>query len=153
MIGMLTKKRMITGVLAGMALLTTFFAAPKSAHASYSLSVPSAQTMKYKDSDGIGSLSLYKTGWNSQYHVYEIDVELCQNGYSFCGCGYRWRVCDPCDYWDWAIDCVDFVIYDCYGHPFEFKGYIYYNGHGDICGDGNYGKYGASLSKWWQVSK
>ena len=63
-------------ILAGMALFSSFLAAPQKAHASYSLSIPSSQSMKYKDSDGIGSLAIYKGNWNSKYHVYEIDVEL-----------------------------------------------------------------------------
>src|SRR5689334_5105565 len=45
MFGKLNAKRMITGVLAGMALFSTFLAAPPKAHASYSLNVPSAQQM------------------------------------------------------------------------------------------------------------
>ena len=152
MFGMLTKKQVITGVLAGIAALSTFFAAPKSAQASYSLGVPNYQSMKYKDSDGPGSLAIYKTGWNSKYKVWEIDVELCQKGYSFCGYGYRWRCYDPCDCYDYAIDCVDFLVFDCYGCPWEFKGYVNYNGCGDICGDGHYGKYGTGqFPKWWEV--
>jgi hypothetical protein len=152
MFGMLTKKQVITGVFAGLAALSTFFAAPKSAEASYSVPVPNQQHMKYKDSDGPGTLAIYKTGWNSKYKVWEIDVELCQNGYSFCGYGYRWRVYNPCDPCDYACDYVHFVIFDCYGCPWEFKGEICYDGHCDIYGGGHYGKYGTgNLSKWFQV--
>jgi hypothetical protein len=63
MIGIRNTKRMITGVLAGMAALSTFWAEPQSAHADagYFLTVPSAPQMMYQNGEH-GTLGIYRDG-------------------------------------------------------------------------------------------
>lgn len=131
------KRSLAVAILLGMGLAVAFLAAPKAACADQYV----YRTLKYWDSDGPGQLTITPGSSNS------ITVDLYQRGYHFYGRGYMWRV-------QTNVDEVDFIIYDGYGHRFEFWGEIYnffYPGY--TWGAGAYGPAGSGYA-WdgWEVS-
>src|SRR5262249_5710957 len=144
MSGMTIQKRIVTGVLAGMAVLATFLAVPQKAHASYSMPMPPSQWMKYEDAGGGGYIS-FTTGAHLQHpDMLFTDVAIYHQGQWMYGYGERIRKHDAVNYYDDAIDYVQFTLIDSYGYKILMEGNIYYSWSGDLFAYGVYGIAGSN---------